>query len=360
MGFERLRFLNFRNLKDGELPLGARQVFLVGENGQGKTNLIEAVHLLCRGTSFREKREAALMRNPLSPMGIEGAYCGAGGPETTLSLRVFPGRKKEVLINARQVADRRELLSEVLCICFVQQDMDFVTGAPEERRRFFDQTLTLSDPTYLDSFRGFRQVLQARNVCLKSRQTELLDAYDAQLAAFGLEMQRRRGVLVREFNATFRPLFREMSASGDEVEIRYLPSWQALDDVEAVMAGLGARRGVDLTLGTTTSGPHRDGYSLIAGGRDYSRYGSTGQLRLCALTLRIAQACFLTERTGRLPVLLLDDVLLELDQARKTAIISHFPRYEQAFFTFLPEEPYTEYRSSDTLVLTVSAGGFSR
>lgn len=358
MGFERLRFFNFRNLRDGELPLGAREIFLVGENGQGKTNLIEAVHLLCRGSSFREKRETALFRDTGAPMGLQGQYAGTGTGGASISLQMSPDRKKEMRVNGKQVVDRRELLSEALCVCFVQQDMDVVTGAPDERRRFFDQTLTLCDPSFLDSLRGYRRVLRARNFCLKSRQIDILDAYDTQLAAFGLEMQRRREALVGEFNGVFCPLFRDMSGAAEAVEIRYLPSWQGLRDNETVAAHLAGRRNSDVALGTTTTGPHRDGYSFIAAERDYSHFGSTGQLRLCALALRVAQARFLTERTRRLPVLLIDDVLLELDQDRKKAIVERLPRYEQAFYTFLPDEAYASYRTPDTMILRVEKGEF--
>jgi len=134
MGFEGLRFFNFRNLKDAELPLGAREIFLVGENGQGKTNLLEAVHLLCLGSSFREKRESAFVREPSSPTGLFGRY-GGGDGSVSLSLRMAPGRRKEMRLNDKLLTERRDLLAEVLCICFVQQDMDFVAGPPEERRR---------------------------------------------------------------------------------------------------------------------------------------------------------------------------------------------------------------------------------
>ncbi len=153
MGFERLRFFNFRNLKDRELDCGAREVFLVGENGQGKTNLLEAVHLLSLGSSFREKREAALVRDPSSATGLHGRLSSPDRGEKTLSLRLTPGHKKEFRVNDKALAERRDLLSEVLCIAFVQQDMDFVAGAPEDRRRFFDQTLVLSDLSFLDSLR---------------------------------------------------------------------------------------------------------------------------------------------------------------------------------------------------------------
>jgi DNA replication and repair protein RecF len=358
MGFERLRFFNFRNLKDRELALGSREVFLVGENGQGKTNLLEAVHLLCLGSSFREKRESMLARDPGTPIGLKGLYGGQQAGERFLSLQMAVGRKKEIRVNDKVLAERRELLSEVLCVCFVQQDMDFVTGSPEDRRGFFDQTLILSDLSFLDSLRGYRQVLRSRNLCLKERREELIDVYDGQLAALGLAVQARRAALMREFNEVFAPLFCEITGTTENVQIRYRPSWEGLFTVDEVMGRLAACRSRDELLGMTTSGPHRDGCSYLLAGRDYSHFASTGQLRLCALTLRVAQARFLAARTGRKPVLLLDDVLLELDPVRKREFVSRFPPYEQAFFTFLPDESWQSFRTPDTLVLSVRGGEF--
>ncbi len=246
----------------------------------------------------------------------------------------------------------------MLCVCFVQQDMEFVSGPPEARRRFFDQTLGLSHLPYLDVIRDYKRLLRSRNLVLKSRRAGLLDVYDRQLAPLGLEITAYRTALLREFNAVFTPLHAEIG--GAAVEIRYRPSWRDLGDVEQAVGALGACRERDLALGTTTSGPHRDLYVFAAGNADYTRLASTGQLRLCALALRVAQARFLAERTGNKPVLLLDDVLLELDPARKRSFISRFPPYEQAFFTFLPDENYLQYRREDTLLLTVKEGTFAR
>jgi len=360
MGFELLRFYNFRNLRDRELELGASEVFLVGENGQGKTNLLEAVHLLCLGSSFREKKESAFPRDPAAAVGLFGRHSGVESGEKTISLRIQAGQRKDIRINDKSVADRRDLFSAVLCIGLVPQDMDFVAGPPEDRRRFFDQTLVLSDLSFLDSLRAYRQVLRSRNLCLKGKREDLLDVYDAQLATFGMTMQARRTALMREFNEVFSPLFREIAGTDHDVRIRYRPCWEGLLTTDEILAHLGSQRDRDRLLGTTTSGPHRDACSYVASGKDYTRFASTGQLRLCALALRVAQARFLAQRTGRKPVLLLDDVLLELDPGRKKAFLSRFPPYEQAFFTFLPDESWQSFRTPDTMVLTVEKGDFVR
>jgi DNA replication and repair protein RecF len=360
MGFERLRFFNFRNLKDRELPLGAREIFLVGQNGQGKTNLLEVVHLLCLGSSFREKRESAFSRVSSDPIGLSARFSTAEGGSRDFSLQLAPGRRKELRIDDKVLADRRGLLSEVLCLCFVQQDMDFIVGSPEDRRRFFDQTLVLSDPEYMDALRDYRQVLKARNLCLRDSGDDLLDIYDGQLAARGLFLQARRESLVREFDTQFGALLSEISGSDQEVRISYRSSWEGLSTPDEVTAHLAARRERDRLMGVSTSGPHRDLCSYVREGKDYSHFASTGQLRLCALALRVAQARYLSGRNSRKPVLLVDDVLLELDPVKKSAFLARFPPYEQAFFTFLPDESWRSWRTVDTMVLRVENGDFCR
>jgi DNA replication and repair protein RecF len=357
MGFRRLAFLNFRNLADRELTLGARQVLLVGENGQGKTNLLEAVYLLAVASSFRERREEVLLRDPTAAAAVSGLY-GDGGRGLERQLAVTwqqPGCRKEIRIDGKQASDRAQLLSEILCVCFVQEDMEMVAGSPEARRRLFDQTLSLAEPGWLELYRSYRQVLRARNLALRAKHEDLLDVYDEQIAPLGLEIMRKRRAVTAEFDAVFSPLVREI-ADGLEVTIRYRPSWSGLEAPGEVASRLGAERGRDLAAGITGTGPHRDHFAYLCAGREVSRYASTGQRRLCALVLRMAMARLLSERTARRPVLLLDDVLLELDADRKRAFVERFPDYDQAFFTFLPDENWLAYRGSDALVLTVANG----
>jgi DNA replication and repair protein RecF len=359
MGFYSIRFFNFRNLKDRELELGAREVFLVGENGQGKTNLLEAVHLLCAASSFRESRDFAFFRDPDIDVGLSGRYSDSQDNVCSLAIRIPPGKRKEIKHDGKPVVDRKELFDQILSVCLVQQDMAFINGPPEEKRRFFDQTSILSDPSFLDRFRRYRRVLISRNFALKTRRTDLLDAYDIQLTSLGLEICEMRSQLVERFNAVFTPLIAEISGWGRDVSIQYSPSWKQRGTMDSVMEILSSGRARDLSLGTTGSGPHRDSFRFLIGGGDFVPFASTGQMRLCALVLRVAQARYLTDRRGKPPVLLLDDVLLELDHGKRVSLLSRFPAYEQAFFTFLPDENYLPYRREETLVLRVVDGEFA-
>jgi DNA replication and repair protein RecF len=358
MGFESVQFFNFRNLRDRELSVGARDVVLIGDNGQGKTNLIEAIYLLCVASSFRESRDAPLFRDPRSELMISGRYLGSEPGTRAISLRFAPGAGKEIRIDGKLLQDRKELFSQVLCICFVQYDMEIVRGAPEERRRFFDQTLALSERSFLDTLRGYKRLLRSKNIALKSRQIELLDAYDQQLAPLGMQIMERRLSLIGEFDLVFSPLFEEISRAAEQVRIHYAPSWEGISSLEEAVKRLGASRARDILFGVSTSGPHRDLFSFSLRGRDFSSFASTGQARLCALILRAAQSLFLSKSTGKKPVLLFDDVLLELDPGRKRSFASHFPPYEQAFFTFLPDEDFLPNRHEGTLFLRVHNGDF--
>ena len=339
-----------------------KEVFLVGENGQGKTNFLEALYYCSYASSFRGSRDKDLIRNG------ENSCSASVILENSLysSLNVsFRDYKKSISLDGKRLEDRKELLSVAPAIVFCHEDMEFVAGAPERRRWFFDQTRSLWDPLYLEDLRKYRQVLKNRNILLKKKSSEnrhrldseassILDALDPLLAQYGLELKSRRRETAEEFSNVFESLYREISGI-DGIGVRYLPSWKA-EDLNGIIAILAEKRETDVTLGISLSGPHRDRYHFIREGDDFSGKASTGQRRLLALLLRVAQARIFSEKTGKRPVFLLDDVLLELDGEKRKKFISFLPEYEQAFFTFLPGEPFENYRKSDTLVYSMNSG----
>jgi DNA replication and repair protein RecF len=354
MGFRSIRVYNYRNLRNAEIPLDAAEVFLVGENGQGKSNFLEAVYVLCYGSSFRTRSDALLPRHDADQCALSAQLESDGrGAERTVKWREG---KKEITVDGSPVADRRDLIRGVPCIVFCHDDIQFVRGAPDMQRYFFDQTLSLDDPFFIDTLRNYRKILKLRNTALKDYQLDLLPVYDQQLASAGLEIQRRRFEAVSVFSDTFRSLYRGISASAHELSIEYRPSWKTNPPLERVLSVLESRRESDLSMGTTTTGPHRDRFRFVMDGNDYTETASTGQLRLTSLVLRVAQARFFSERARRKPLLLLDDVMLELDPARRARFLDALPDYEQAFFTLLPDEQFTSLRKNATLTYRVHDG----
>jgi DNA replication and repair protein RecF len=172
---------------------------------------------------------------------------------------------------------------------------------------------------------------------------------------YGLKLAERREKEAALFSELFEPLFREVSGIPG-LTVRYAPSWKfhGIDEGALFLAG---RREADLAAGLSLSGPHRDRYAFYRGPEEFAGKASTGQRRLLALLLRIAQARRFSDSTGKRPVLLLDDVLLEMDGEKRRRFLSVMPAYDQAFYTFLPEEPYRRYvRGGDALIYTVESG----
>ena len=385
-----LRTTAFRNLSDTPVASCAKNIFLVGENGQGKTNFMEALYWCSYGSSFRGVRDSEMAKgfvadNGEYPKGDFSAAVSLMNPPDKNSGELQPATdiygevlvksekgRKSVFLDGKKAEDRRELLSVIPCIVFCHEDMEFVAGSPERRRWFFDQVLSLYDPVYLDDFRRYRRVLKSRNSVLRDHVQHrlegspepLLDALDPQCAAYGTRLMEKREEAARLFSGIFTGLYEEVAGISG-ITVRYSPSWKTGGDLPGENEAaelLQKKRSADMAAGASLSGPHRDRYIFAADGVEFAGNASTGQRRLLALLLRVAQARSFSDATGRNPILLLDDVLLEMDGEKRRRFLAALPGYDQAFYTFLPEEPYQSYCSgagfeiSDTLVYHVKNG----
>jgi DNA replication and repair protein RecF len=356
LGIESVRTYNFRNLHNATITTDASEVFLVGENGQGKTNFLEAVYYACYASSFRTRRDETLRTAGTDEMAVEARVSDVGF-DRSIFIRQS-GRTKEIRLDGKPVDDRKELIATVPCIVFCHDDIAFVTGAPEMQRWFMNQTASLLEPGFVTDLRTYNRVLKARNAALKDRRTDLLDVLDTQLVQAGTPLVAARTRLTEQFSRTLATLFRTIFASDRELDLGYQTSWGNAADTneETLHALLRESRDRDLDMRTSTRGPHRDRFPFRLNGRTLTDVASTGQLRLVSLLLRVTQAQLLAEVTRRAPVLLLDDVLLELDPDRRARFVDALPEYDQAFFTFLPDEQYARFRRDTTRTYRVEAG----
>jgi DNA replication and repair protein RecF len=358
MPFNRVRLSSFRNLEDAEIQIDADRVFLVGENGQGKTNFLEALYFLSYGSSFRGLVDTEVARRGSPSFSLFGSIRSDNGDSPLGDdIKISWGDKtKQITRNGKPVRDRKELVDLNPSVVFCHEDYSFAAGEPERRRFFFDQSAGLVSAGYIDILRNYKRILKQRNAALKESRFDLLSLLDMQLAGIGLELIRARTELQAEFDGRFPLRYEAVSLLGSEVHIRYHPSWPTNLGLDDIIQRLGSKRAEEMALGTTLSGPHRDRWVFISGTRDFSATASTGQLRLLSLTLRIVQSEYYTARTGRFPVLLLDDVLLELDRGKRRRFLDLLPSSGQSFFTFLPGEPWEDYRTESTLVYEVKNG----
>ncbi|GMO65061.1 MAG: DNA replication and repair protein RecF [Treponemataceae bacterium] len=349
MPFLSVSFVNYRNLQTETLDISSKEVFFVGKNGQGKSNLLEALYYVSYGSSFRTHNDAEIIAAGQSEFSLRALYRDANAQSCAIAV-YFSGGKKRIDKNLKRLSDRKELINTIPCVLYSHDDMDFVNGEPEKRRFFIDQTLSMYQAGYIDVMRQYKKALKNRNILLKTRtaNAQTLDAYDILLIKYGEEIIQKRKTLIFSFNRIFTHLYEEVTGI-QNVYIEYAPSFF---DVQ--------KRNFDIESAATSSGPHRDKIIFRKDNDVFTKIASTGQKRTLAILLRTAQAIFYKNTCQKNPVLLMDDVLLELDPEKRQKMILLLPEYEQLFCTFLPGEPYERYIHSYTKIYTIEDGKWTQ
>lgn len=353
MPFLSLTFNNFRNLQNSAIDLLSREVYFVGDNGQGKSNLLEALYISAYGSSFRTRADAEIVKNGEKDYAIRSFFKDQNGFSNTVTISFAENRKK-ISKNGKKVVDRKEMINTIPCVLFCHEDLDFAVGEPERRRFFIDQSLSMYDVLYIDILRRYKKILKSRNIILKEKTYELLSVYNENLIKEGIEIQRKRTEMVYQFNRLFSDIYEQVSGI-ENVSISYDPSWRDMG-YDEICTFLEEKEEMDKKLGTTMSGPHRDRIRFVKDKKNFIPTASTGQRRLISIVLRITQASYFNKITGKKPILLMDDVLLEMDPEKRKKIMALLPAYDQLFCTFLPGEPYEKYKHSGTRIYFLEQG----
>lgn len=319
-----LELVDFRNYATLELDVPAGVTVFIGANGQGKTNLLEAIGYLATLSSFRGAADDVLIRD-----GADAAVVRAEGERDRRSLlietEIRRAGRNRTLVNRQPLRRTRDLLGALRVSVFAPDDLDLVKGSPGLRRRLVDDLAVAVDPN-LDARRGeVDQILRQRNALLKQTRGRLdadaaltLEVWDTRLAAAGEALGRMRTDLVERIAPFLDEAYAALAGGARGATIRYAPSWADT----GLAAALAAARDDDLRRGVTTVGPHRDDVALALGGDPSRTHASQGEQRSLALALRLAGHRLVTETTGSPPVLLLDDVFSELDAARRAALLA--------------------------------------
>jgi len=354
----RLQLKNHRNYAQLELVPGPSLNVFIGANGQGKTNLLEAVAMLALSASPRARRESELV-GPIGPGSrIEAAVeTGALRREIAITLAVEGERTRRVIEvdGARRRAV--DLPGHFRVALFWPDDLGLIKAGPELRRRFLNQMLVQVEPGYARALAGLRRVLEQRNSLLKQIAAGqagnggqgVLDAWNKELVQVGSEIAAARARAVLELAPEAARCHAEI-ASGEGLEIRYEGPPENL--AEAVNNSLAE----DLRRGSTSVGPHRDDLVVLLEGREARSYGSQGQQRTAVVSLKLAEAAVIQARTGERPVLLLDDVLSELDGERRAALLAEVAAGGQVIITAVEAGPFPPDLIAKAMVWTVAEG----
>ena len=322
MRIRSLRGSRWRNLSPFELKPRARVVVLWGDNGQGKTNVIEAIYFLATLRSFRTGDNGNLIC-----AGAESAQLGAevevGGLERRVEVDVKPGRRS-VSIDGKGARGPSAIFGGFNAVLFVPEDILLPRAAPSVRRRFLDLAVFGQERGYYREAAAFQRVLRSRNVLLRKGSTgpRLLETYDGELARLGARVVVRRRALVADLEPRVVAVFGQMGV-GMKVGLRYQSdeTIEAAADEEAVrealLKGFVRSQPIDERRGYTSFGPQNDDLDIRLGTRSAGEHASQGQLRSIVLALKIGELQALGERAGEPPVLLLDDLASELDAGRR-------------------------------------------
>lgn len=342
MHLAELSLTGFRNLENTHLRFPEEGVAVVGPNAQGKSNLLEAVYYLESLRSFRGSGDRDLVRFGQDFFRIEGrVVTGPGDTRFRDEAREMvvaagwlrTGRRKKVTLDGEEPPRLGDGVGHVGAVLFTPADLALVNEGPQLRRRFLDILLSLNEPGYLEALQRFRQALAQRNAALRESQgAKAAQAWDPLLVRDGAYVTLLRGAWIhgmsREFSRIHAEISgEEMASMGYEPGIPELapPPWDHGMVAEGYRAALKAAREREERQGTTVIGPHRDEMSLVLGegdgGREVRRYGSGGQRRSVALTLRLLEAETIRSRKGREPILLMDDILAELDEDRTERVL---------------------------------------
>ena len=338
MEIELLTATDVRNLRPVELAPRERFNVFVGQNGQGKTNLLEAIYVVATLRSFRTARLADLIAFEHAEARL-GARVTKHGLTRIYEVGLGPHARR-VQLDGKAVRPIARYFGGFNVVVFTPEDLALPRGSPSERRRFIDRAVFNQSSEYLGEIQDYEKVLKQRNSVLKQadgalspKLADLLAVYDRQLAELGLAIVKARGAFVATMQPELASAFRAIARIDREANVRYVTKTAGLD-IAAFEALLAESRARDLATQSTHVGPHRDDLAFELDGHDAGGFASQGQLRAMVLAWKTAELALLARVHGDSPILLLDDVSSELDPARNEYLFDHLANQAaQCFIT---------------------------
>lgn len=319
MYFKDIELKNFRNYKDLKLEFDRNLNIILGQNAQGKTNLLEAVYITGMGKSFRTNsdREMIMFNEDFAKV---RANVIEDNREDEIEIQY---RKEGKIIKLDSIKLQRtvDLLETVFIVVFSPEDLKIVKEGPDNRRRFIDRELCQIKPVYYSELGNYKKVLKEKNILLReeNRDKGLYAVFDEALAEYGIRIAEARKKFIERLNEISKELHTSISGGTEDIKLSYETKIKDKEDYLRVLKENFER---DIKKGYTSFGPHKDDIAISINDIDIRTFGSQGQQRTAALSMKLAELSLIKQETGRDAVLLLDDVLSELDQNRQKFLIN--------------------------------------
>ncbi len=348
-----LRLRDFRNYARLDADFAPGFHLLLGDNAQGKTNILEAVYLMATLRSFRGVGGAQMIRHGAKGYFVGGKVVGQGEREIKM---FWSARERNLSLDGQPVKKLADYFGALRTVVFCTEDLQLVKGAARARRRFLDLLLAQTQPGYLPLLQRYMHSVRARNALLKQRSSDevALESFSVELVKLGNEIIRARRGMVPKFSPLARLAYRRISNEAEELRIEYQPGVK--NDFAVELAQSRAR---ERTFRATLVGPHRDDVQLLLNEKSAAQFGSEGQKRTLAIALKMAQAEFLAGIHGSPPVLLIDDVMGELDVKRRSGflpLLEHARKTSGQVFMTATEENWPRELGKDLQRWDVKTG----
>lgn len=357
MHLAHLRLRDFRNYARLDAAFAPGFHLLLGDNAQGKTNILEAIYLMATLRSFRGVGGAQMIRHGQKGYFVGGKVVGQGEHEIKI---YWSASERKLSLDGQPVRRLTDYLGVLRTVVFCTEDLQLVKGTGRSRRRFLDLLLSQTHPTYLPLLQRYAQALRSRNALLKQRVVDeaALDSFSHELIKLGAELIRMRHELVPRLSPLARLAYRRISREAEELRLEYQPSVKKDFALELAQA-----RPRERTYRSTLIGPHRDELQFFLNDRSAAQFGSEGQKRALAIALKMAQAEYLTGIHGSPPILLIDDVMGELDVKRRSGFLPLLERAHHArgqVFMTCTEENWPSELGRDLQRWEVKAGSVQK
>ncbi len=350
-----IELADYRNYDCLSLQFDSGTNILYGDNAQGKTNILEAIFVAATTKSHRGAKDREIVGFGKEEAHIR-TYLEKEGVETRVDMHLRKNKSKGIAIDGQKIKKAADLMGLCNVVFFSPEDLGIIKNGPAERRRFVDMELCQLDSFYLYNLNHYNRIVNQRNKLLKDMYLnpdlrETLSIWDMQLASFGSKIIERRKQFEEQLNEIIYGIHRKLSGDREELVIHYEPDVGPAQFEEK----LRANQERDIRAKMTSVGPHRDDFSFIVGDIDIRRYGSQGQQRTAALSLKLSEIELVKRITKEMPILLLDDVLSELDSNRQNYLLNSIGDI-QTIITCTGLEEFVNHRFEINKVYKVSEG----
>lgn len=323
MIIESVDLQNYRNYEFLNMTFDNKINIIYGDNAQGKTNILESLYVCATSKSHRGSKDKDIIRFGNDEAHIK-VMVKKHGMNYRLDMHLKKNKTKGIAVNGIPIRRAVELFGIINIIIFSPEDMNIIKNGPSERRRFMDMELSQLDKIYLSNLVNYNKVVVQRNKLLKQLQfsgdsglVDMLDVWDMQLVRYGSEIIKRRMDFIDNINSIIRPVHSKLSGNKEILNLRYIPCTTTDNFKDEVIRS----RERDIKFKMTNVGPHKDDVAIFINDKDVRKYGSQGQQRTCALSLKLAEIELVKKVINDTPVLLLDDVLSELDANRQNFLL---------------------------------------